>query len=109
MKKFLLSDMTKGWFVGDFSPTLIKTQDVEVGIKKYQKGDSEVRHHHKVATEITAIVSGKVRMNGDVYVSGDIVMIEPGESTDFEALEDTTTVVVKHPGALNDKYMGEVS
>jgi len=109
MKKFLLTDMTKGWFVGDFSPTLIKTQDVEVGVKQYQKGDSEARHHHKVATEITVIVSGKVRMNGVLYNAGDILMIEPGESTDFEVLEDTITVVVKHPGAQNDKYMGEAS
>lgn len=109
MKKFLLSDMTKGWFVGDFSPTIIKTQDVEVGVKHYQKGDCEARHHHKVATEITVIVSGKVRMNGELYNAGDILMIEPGESTDFEVLEDTTTVVVKYPGAQNDKYMGEAT
>lgn len=107
MKKFSLSEMTKGWFVGDFSPTVLKTQDVEVAVKSYQSGDSEDRHHHKIATEITVIVSGKVRMNQAIYTSGDILMIEPGESTDFEALEDTTTVVVKYPGAQNDKYMGE--
>ncbi len=107
MKKFLLSEMTKGWFVGDFSPTIIKTQDVEVGVKHYQKGDHEDRHHHKIATEVTVIISGKVRMNEDVYISGDILVIKPGESTDFEALEDTITVVVKHPGSQNDKYMGE--
>ena len=109
MKKFLLSDMTKGWFLGDFSPTLIKTKDVEVGVKQYQKGDYEARHHHKVATEITVIILGEVRMNGELYKAGDILMIEPGESTDFEVLEDTTTVVVKHPGAQNDKYMGEAT
>jgi mannose-6-phosphate isomerase-like protein (cupin superfamily) len=109
MKKFVLSEMTKGWFVGDFSPTIIKTQDVEIAVKHYQRGDNESRHHHKIATEITVIVSGKVRMNRDIYISGDILMIEPGESTDFEVLEETTTVVVKYPGAQNDKYMGDAS
>jgi len=108
MKKYLLSDMTKGWFVGDFSPTVIQTQDVEVGVKQYRKGDFEPRHHHKRAAEITVIISGKVRMNNCFYRSGDILVIEPGESTDFEVLEDTTTVVVKYPGAQNDKYMGEL-
>ncbi len=109
MKKYQLDHMIKGWFVGDFSPTIIKTQDVEVGVKQYQAGVYEERHHHKIATEITAIISGKVRMNGELYSSGDILVIEPGESTDFEVLEDTTTVVVKYPGAQNDKYIGELS
>lgn len=109
MKKYSLSEMTKGWFVGDFSPTVLKTQAVEVGVKQYQGGDYEARHHHKVATEITVIVAGKVRMNGELYQAGDILLIEPGESTDFEVLEDATTVVVKYPGVPNDKYMGDAS
>jgi quercetin dioxygenase-like cupin family protein len=108
MKKYSLSEMTKGWFVGDFSPTVVKTQAVEVGVKQYREGDYEDRHHHKIATEVTVIVTGKVRMNGELYQAGDILLIEPGESTDFEVLEDTTTVVVKYPGAQNDKYMGDV-
>lgn len=98
--------MVKGWFVGDFKPTLIKTQQVEVAVKQYCKGDLEGRHHHKIATEITVIVSGRVRMNGVEYVKGDIIVIEPNESTDFEALEDAVTTVVKYPGATDDKYEG---
>lgn len=109
MKKYSLAKMTKGWFIGDFSPTIIKTQEVEIGVKQYQKGDCEARHHHKVATEITVIVSGRVRINGQFYVAGDILVVEPGDSTDFEVLDDATTVVVKYPGAQNDKYMGEPS
>lgn len=109
MKKYLLSDMTKGWFVGDFSPTIIQTQEVEVGVKQYKKGDCEARHHHRITTEITVIIAGKVRMNNHFYEAGDILVIEPGESTDFEVLEDVTTVVVKYPGVQNDKYMGEVT
>lgn len=109
MKKYSLSEMTKGWFVGDFSPTVVKTQAVEVGVKQYREGDYEDRHHHKIATEVTVIVTGKVLMNGELYQAGDILLIEPGESTDFEVLEDATTVVVKYPGAPNDKYMGDAS
>lgn len=106
MKTARLNDMTRGWFVGDFEPTLLKTADVEVAVKEYQKGDYEARHYHKIATEITVIVSGRVRMNGEEYTAGDIVIMEPGEATDFECLEDgTKNVVVKHPGASNDKYL----
>lgn len=109
MKKARLEDMVKGWFVGNFDPTLIRTNDVEVAVKEYKKGDYEERHYHKLSTEITVIASGRVCMNGAEYVKGDIIVIEPNQATDFEVLEDTITTVVKYPGANNDKYMGEPS
>ena len=102
-----LKDMKLGWFVGNFEPSLYKTNDVEIAVKTYSKGDSEERHYHKIATEITVIVSGKVRMNDQILEAGDIVVIAPKESTDFEALEDTVTTVAKLPGANNDKYIGK--
>lgn len=105
MKTAKLEDMTKGWFIGNFNPSLLKTNDVEVAVKSYKKGDYEGRHYHKIATEFTCIISGRVRMNGTKYAAGDIIVMEPGEATDFECLEDgTTNVVIKHPGANNDKY-----
>ena len=105
MKNFHLNDMSKGWFVGAFEPTVLHTQDCEVAVKKYQKGDKEAAHYHRVATEVTVILSGHVRMAGAEWRTGDIICLSPGESSDFEALSDTVTVVVKHPGALNDKYL----
>ncbi|KGI55247.1 hypothetical protein [Campylobacter sp. MIT 97-5078] len=107
MQKFKLEDMIRGWFVGNFSPCAFKSESVEVGIKSYKKGKCEQRHFHKVATELTAIISGKVKMNGTVYEKGDIVLIKPNESTDFEALEDSINVVVKLPAAKDDKYLGQ--
>ncbi|HGJ67492.1 TPA: hypothetical protein ENS27_19190 [bacterium] len=107
MKTAKLKDMIKGWFIGNFEPTLHKTNDVEVGVKEYKKGDNESAHYHKIATEYTVIISGKVKMNNIIYESGEIIVIEPGESTDFLALEDTITVVVKIPGVNNDKYLLE--
>jgi len=105
IEDFKLDDMIKGWFIGNFSPTLFSTNDVEVGIKKYKAGDYEASHHHKIATEFTVVLDGEVEMSGKVYRNGDIVKITPGVSTDFKALSDVTTVVVKIPGASNDKYI----
>jgi hypothetical protein len=105
MKKVDLNTFIKGWFVGNFDPSLIKTNDVEVAIKKYKAGDHEDSHYHKIATEITAIVSGEVEMNGIKYVADDIIVIEPLDRTDFKCLTDVVTVVVKYPGANNDKYI----
>lgn len=102
-----LENMVKGWFVGNFSPTAHQTDACEVAVKAYKAGDYEGRHFHKVATEITLILSGRVRMMGREWGPGDIVVLAPGEITDFEALEDATNVVVKVPGASNDKYVVE--
>lgn len=105
MKHARLEEMVKGWFVGDFSPTAHQTQACEVAVKHYSAGDHESAHYHKVATEITLVISGHVRMAGREWGPGDIVVLSPGEVTDFEALTDTINVVVKTPGALDDKFL----
>ena len=105
MKVASLNDMVKGWFVGNFEPTLYRTNDCEVAVKTYKKGEKEEAHYHKIATEITVIAKGRVRMFGNIYNEGDIVVVDPGDATDFEAIEDTMNIVVKIPGANNDKYL----
>jgi quercetin dioxygenase-like cupin family protein len=106
VKVFQLDDMVKGWFVGNFAPTVLSTNDVEVAVKKYKAGDYESSHYHKIATEITVITDGQVKMNGVTYSSGAIIVIEPNQATDFLALTDVITTVVKYPGANDDKYFG---
>ncbi len=107
MDKANLEQFVRGWIVGGFEPTLFNTTDVEFAIQEFKKGDKEVSHCHKIATEITVIVLGKALMKGVILNKGDIVKISPGEYTDFEALENTITAVIKLPGALNDKYLEE--
>ena len=87
--------MIKGWFVGDFQPVALASKDFEVAIKYYKAGDQEAAHVHRVATELTAIVQGRVRMLDQEFEGGDIVTVEPGEATSFEALTDVITVVVE--------------
>jgi quercetin dioxygenase-like cupin family protein len=105
MKSDKLTNMVKGWFVGNFEPSLYKTNDVEVAIKQYKAGNFEEAHYHKIATEITVIIGGEVKMGENIYKDGDIVVIEPNETVDFLAITDAVTAVVKIPGANNDKYM----
>ena len=107
MRVAKLNDMTKGWFIGNFEPTLYKTNDCEVAVKTYKVGDFEKKHYHKIATEFTVIVKGRVRMFDMEFKEGDIVVVEPGDATSFEALEESMNVVIKLPGANNDKYVVE--
>jgi quercetin dioxygenase-like cupin family protein len=105
MRNHRLEDMVKGWFVGNFSPAVLSSESCEVAIKRYAAGDYEPAHFHKISTEITAIVSGQAEMFGQRWSEGDIITIEPGEVTDFSALTDVVTVVVKMPSSVDDKFL----
>lgn len=105
MRRGHLDDMIRGWFVGDFEPTLFATEAVEVGIKRYTVGEREEWHHHKVSTEITAIVVGRVRMGDQTLGEGDIIVLDPNDESDFEALTDVMLVVAKVPATKGDKYV----
>ena len=105
MKVDNLDKMYRGWFIGDFEPSLFRSNEFEVAVKHYIKGDYEENHYHKLATEYTVIIEGRVRMSGKDYESGTILTISPFESTDFLALTNVTTVVVKIPGVTGDKYL----
>lgn len=102
-----LSDMTDGWFIGDFSPSVSKTPVVEVAVKHYKAGDTAKAHYHKAAKEFTVIVQGEVEINGQRFKSGDIVIIPQLVTNSFKAITDTITTVVKLPGAKNDKFFVE--
>lgn len=99
-----LGEFKGGWFVGDFSPTLFPAQAVEIAVKYYKAGDFEAAHVHRVATEFTVITSGRVRMNGIEIGPGTVVRVPPGCATDFSALTDVCTAVVKLPCVRGDKF-----
>ena len=105
MKIHNLNDMKRGWFVGEFLPTAFATNSCEAACKICKKGDYEEKHMHKIATELTLIVKGRVLMNGVEHKEGDIILLEPGEATDFKALTDVTNFVVKIPSVTDDKYI----
>lgn len=104
MESYRIEDFSRGWFIGDFHPTL-HNADFEVGIKEYKAGDKEAKHYHKEAEEFTVIISGKVSMNKNIYTKGDIIKILTYEDTDFECIEDAVTVVVKTKSVEGDKYL----
>jgi quercetin dioxygenase-like cupin family protein len=100
--------MNKGWFVGDFVPSIIRTKDFEVALKSYSAGDTEDIHVHKIAQEVTLVVKGAIEMNDKTYFEGDIILIEPGEPTKFKSITDSTTVVVKTPSIVGDKFIANL-
>lgn len=105
MKILKISNFIKGWIIGNFEPSIIKTTEFEVAVKYYLKGDSEQTHHHKIATEISVINDGVFSFNSVSYTKGDIIIMEPGDPSSFACIEDGSTTVIKIPSVKNDKYL----
>ena len=100
-----LKDFTKGWFIGNFMPTLFETKNIEVAIKRFSKGDFEQEHFHKFSIEISVVISGVVVMCNETWGESDIIVLQPGESTSFLAKTDAVLCVVKTPSIRNDKFL----
>lgn len=52
------------------------------------------------------MILGEVRMCGQVWGSGDVIVLDPGEATAFEEITDVVTVAVKVPSLQGDKHLG---
>jgi mannose-6-phosphate isomerase-like protein (cupin superfamily) len=99
-----INDYTRGWFIGNFEPSVLKTKDFEVGILKHSKGEKWASHYHKESMEYNVLISGKMIIHGKELSSGDVFVFEKKEIADPEFLEDCTLVVVKVPSIPGDKF-----
>lgn len=97
--------MTGGWFAGNFEPSILKSENFEACVKHYPKGSIEPSHYQLTACEITVIISGTARMGDQTLTAGDIILLEPLEIADFEALTDVSLVAVKTPSLPADKVL----
>jgi dTDP-4-dehydrorhamnose 3,5-epimerase-like enzyme len=104
MKIYKLKDMIKGWFIGNFEPSVFKTEAFEVGILQRKSGLERPKHYHKQSTEITCLLSGKALINNKEINQGDIFILEKNEIVDAFYYEDSVLVVIKFPSVIGDKH-----
>lgn len=99
-----LVDMKGGWFIGDFEPSALRTKDFEVGIASHKKGSFWPKHYHKEITEVSLVLEGRIKVNGHIFASGEIFVLNPYEVVEPEFLTDCKLVVVKTPSKPKDKH-----
>lgn len=104
-----ISNFTRGWFIGNFNPSVLKTPEFEVGVITHKQGENWGEHYHKIAAEYNVLLKGKLTINGTLLEEGNIFIIEPNESALPVFLEDCTVLCVKVPSVIGDKYPGRVS
>jgi quercetin dioxygenase-like cupin family protein len=99
-----IKDYVRGWFIGNFEPSLLKTDQFEVGLLTHKEGEEWAAHYHKESVEYNVLVSGKMIVQGKELNSGDVFVFNKGEIADPVFLEDCTLVVVKVPSIPSDKF-----
>jgi hypothetical protein len=104
MIKYNIKDFFKGWFIGNFEPTLLKTSEFEVGLLIREKGLNETPHYHAIGTEYNTLISGSMTLNGTEMFPGDIFIIKPTEVVYPVFHEDCVILCVKTPSVPEDKY-----
>ena len=105
MQRYKLSECgARGWFIGDFIGAVHRTKDFEVTYQKNPRSQT-ASHIHKLAYEITLVISGCQICNGEIFKAGDICVLEPGDISQIEYLEETEVVTIKIPSIPSDKHL----
>lgn len=95
---------TRGWIVGDFEPSVHKTESFEVGVVSHKKDEVWPAHYHKKSREINVLISGKMKIHDRDIFEGDIFILEPWEIADPVFLEDCKVLVIRTASVKGDKY-----
>jgi quercetin dioxygenase-like cupin family protein len=104
MKLSNIKDMTRGWFIGDFEPSILRTKDFEVGLLTHKKGEVWPKHYHALSTEYNVLIEGSMTVQGTQINPGDIFIFEPMEIADPVFHEDCKVLCVKVPSVIGDKH-----
>lgn len=99
-----INEMTRGWFIGNFDPSILKTDLFEVGLLTHKKGEVWPRHYHIIATEYNLLISGSMTICGRTIEPGTVFVLEPNEVADPIFHEDCQVLCVKVPSVKDDKY-----
>ena len=105
MKVHKIKEMKGGWFIGDFEPSVLRTDLFEVALHVHKKGEHHDTHYHSIATEYNVLIEGRMKIAGRIIESGDIFIFEPEEVADPIFLEDCKIICVKTPSVIGDKYV----
>lgn len=99
-----LENFYNGWIIGNFNPSIIKTDVLDVGVLDIPSNHTADGHYHKKHVEYNLILIGEAIINDKKYVSGDFFVFNPNEKSFVFYPVDTKLLVIKAPSTKNDKY-----
>lgn len=99
-----LDDYVRGYFIGNFEPSILKTSEFEVAVLFHPKGEKWPAHYHKECVEYNVLIDGSMTVQGKMLNSGDVFVFDAGEIADPVFHEDCRVVCVKVPSIPTDKF-----
>jgi len=101
--KETLDNMKRGWLVGNFEPSILRTEQFEVAYMRHKKGEYWPPHLHKEISEYNVLIRGKMKMNNEIINEGDVFIIPKTMLTHAVFLEDCEVLCIKVPSVPTDK------
>lgn len=98
-----LSDFKRGWLIGDFTPSLIRTKDFEIGILTHKTGEKWPYHIHQFQDEFNYLITGHMSVNDLEYFSGDNFLLERCHLAVPLFFSDCKLICIKFPSIPADK------
>ena len=100
-----LSDYTRGWLIGNFTPSIEKNIEYEIAYLSHAKKSFWNYHYHKLSKEINILVKGKMIINNIIYMQNDIFIIDKNIISCPIFLDDCEIICIKIPSIPTDKYI----
>jgi len=97
-----LKNMKDGWLIGNFEPSILKTDSFEVCVKEVKNDEP---HYHKKGKEYNIVLDGEVEINGTIFKKDDVFIIEAFEVVNVEVLGYCRVLVVRPYSNPKDKYI----
>jgi hypothetical protein len=98
-----LENMKRGWLIGDFAPSILRTSAFEVAYLHHKKGEIWPAHVHNLADEYNVLIRGSMKLNNEILAQGDIFIIKRGMLVKPTFLEDCEILCIKVPSIPSDK------
>lgn len=98
-----LNEFTKGWFIGNFTPSLVQTPFIEVGIVKHKQAEYWPVHKHIASDEVNVLLEGSMTLNKIPLYKNHIFKINKDENSSVEFLTDCSILVIRIPNFKGDK------
>jgi dTDP-glucose pyrophosphorylase len=99
-----IHDFTRGWFIGDFLPSIIKTKNYEIALLTHLKDEQWDYHYHEKSDEINFLINGKMRINDRIITERQVFYIPKKQIACPQFLENCKILCIKFPSVIGDKY-----
>jgi NDP-sugar pyrophosphorylase family protein len=100
-----LCQTVRGWFIGDFEPSFLRTPGVEVGVLTHQAGEKWTPHVHEHCDEYNVLLDGSMTINGVPIARHDVFTFLRGAPSAPTFLTDCRVLCIKLPSVPGDKVL----